>query len=86
MHTLESIKEQIISALSHPEAESGLYLNNLLVVHEDEERAPVAGTEIEVLDALKELLELGTVSMNDEGESVIFYLSSSSQPILSKKS
>jgi hypothetical protein len=86
MDKLKSIKEQIICALSHPEAESGLYLNNLIVVHEDEERTPVTGSEIEVLDALKELLEHGTVSMNEEGESVIFYLSSSSQPILSRKS
>lgn len=86
MNNISIIKNQIINALSHPEAENGLYLNNLLVVHEDEERTLVEGSEIEVLDALKELISENKVIMNEEGESVIFYLSSSAQPTLSRKS
>jgi hypothetical protein len=70
------IKTQIIKALSHVEAESGLYLNNLRIVHEDEERELVDGSEIEVLDALKELLVEDKISMNDEGENVVFFLKS----------
>jgi hypothetical protein len=86
MENYNMLKQQIISALSHPEAENGLYLNNLMAVHEDEERTIVEGTEIDILDALKELIAEGSVMMNEEGEQVIFYLSSSSQPTLSRKS
>jgi len=74
MSTPDFLKEQILQALAHPEAEQGLYLNNLQVVHEDEERIPVAGSDIEILDALKELIEDGLVTMDDTGESVIFQL------------
>ncbi len=80
------IKKQIITALSHPEAENGLYLNNLIAVHEDEERIQVEGSEIEVLDALKELISEGSVETDESGEQIVFYLSSSSQPTLSRKS
>ena len=31
------IKREILAALSHPEAEDGLYFNNLIIVHEEEE-------------------------------------------------
>lgn len=74
MNPSDNLKKQILEALSHPEAEQGLYLNNLQVVHEDEERLPVAGSDIEILDALKELIESGLVKMDDSGESVIFQL------------
>ena len=53
---LTRIKQEILSALSHVEAEDGLYFNNLIVVHEDEERQIVSGDEQEVQAALKELL------------------------------
>lgn len=86
MTNISEIKKQILSALAHPEAESGLYLNNLLAVHEDEERNQVDGTEEDVLDALKELLSEGLLEMDESGEEVVFYLSSSSQPTLSRKS
>lgn len=70
----EEIKHDILTALAHPEAEEGLYLNNLLVVHEEEERRPVRGTQLEVLDALKELIESGKVATDESGEDVIFSL------------
>jgi hypothetical protein len=44
-----SIREQIVAALSHPEAEDGLYFNNLIVVHEEEERPIVEGDETIIL-------------------------------------
>ncbi len=71
------IKLQIVTALSHPEAEQGLYLDNLLYVHEDEERPVVDAEQEDVLDSLKELLSEGLVKMVDEGEKVVFMLSSS---------
>ena len=70
----EELKEQILAALSHPEAEAGLYLSNLIAVHEDEERPAVMGTDLEVLDALKDLISEGLVEVDDSGESVAFRL------------
>jgi hypothetical protein len=71
---IEAIKNAIIEALSHPEAEDGLYLNNLQVVHEEEERPPVPGTQLEILDVLRDLISEGRVYTNEEGEDVIFLL------------
>jgi hypothetical protein len=68
------IKEEILQALAHPEAEDGLYLNNLLVVHEEEERNPVIGTQEEILQALRELVNEGRVREDKGSESIIFSL------------
>ena len=68
------INEELIAALSHPEAEDGLYFENLVTVHEDEERPAVSGDQIEVLNALQRLIEAGTVTVDDSGEKPIFYL------------
>jgi uncharacterized protein YfeS len=70
----EIIKSQIIAALSHPEAEQGLYLDNLLYVHEDEERPLVDAEQEDVLECLKDLIGEGKVKMDDEGEKIIFIL------------
>ncbi|MGA1191475.1 MAG: hypothetical protein ACO3XO_04260 [Bdellovibrionota bacterium] len=70
----QTTREDILTALSHPEASDGLYLDNLQVVHEEEDRLPVRGTQLEILDALKGLIEEGKVRTNDSGEKVIFYL------------
>ncbi|MCB0337410.1 MAG: hypothetical protein KDD62_13935 [Bdellovibrionales bacterium] len=71
---LALIKDDIIAALSHVEAEDGLYLNNLQVVHEEEERPIVRGTQLQILDALKELIDEGRVVTNEEGSDIIFML------------
>jgi len=72
------IKSQIVNALSHPEAEQGLYLDNLLYVHEDEERPVVEAEQEDILDSLKELINEGRISMNDEGEKIVFMLKAES--------
>ncbi len=71
---IEQVKQDILQALSHPEAEDGLYLNNLQVVHEEEERRVVRGTQLEILEALKMLIEEGRVKTDESGEDVIFSL------------
>jgi hypothetical protein len=68
------IKKQILAALSHPEAEDGLYFNNLIIVHEEEERPIVQGEESAVRAALQELLKDGTIRSSGEGEQEIFSL------------
>jgi len=70
----ESIKAQIVAALSHPEAEDGLYFNNLIVVHEEEERPIVEGSEADILGVLDTLIQSGAVSVEGEGEQRIYHL------------
>lgn len=70
----ETIKNQIVEALSHPEAEDGLYFNNLIVVHEEEERAIVAGDEREIRSALEQLKQAGRIEVLGDGEAAIFQL------------
>lgn len=69
-----SIKKQIVDALSHPEAEDGLYFNNLIVVHEEEERPIVQGEEPEVRAALEQLTQEGRIAVSGQGEAAIFRL------------
>ena len=71
-----TIKNQIISALGHPEAEDGLYLENLTAIHEEESRPVVEGNQLQILDALKELIEENIVESSDSSERVIFSLKS----------
>ncbi len=69
-----SIKQQILAALSHPEAEDGLYFNNLIVVHEEEERPIVEGDEELILRALEEMLDEGAITSVGEGAQRIYSL------------
>ena len=71
------IKREILAALSHPEAEDGLYFNNLIIVHEEEERPIVRGEEGEVVEALRELVKAGTVETTGNGPETIYKLKSS---------
>ena len=71
---INSIREQIIAALSHPEAEDGLYFNNLIVVHEEEERPIVEGEEDAILKVLEELMAEGVISLSGAGAQRVFQL------------
>jgi hypothetical protein len=71
------IQREILAALSHPEAEDGLYFNNLIIVHEEEERPIVRGEEGEVKEALSELIKAGTVEIHGTGSETIYKLKSS---------
>ena len=70
--TVSIIRSQILSALRHEEAEDGLYFNNLIAVHEDEERPVVAGSQEEILTVLTELIQDGEVIADDSGPEIIF--------------
>jgi hypothetical protein len=70
----DSIRDQIVAALSHSEAEDGLYFNNLIVVHEEEERPIVEGDEAQILKVLEEMISDGTVRSTGEGTQRIFEL------------
>jgi hypothetical protein len=70
------IKREIMAALSHPEAEDGLYFNNLIIVHEEEERPIVRGEESEVIEALQQLVASGAVEVSGSGNEAIYRLKS----------
>ncbi|MCB0323255.1 MAG: hypothetical protein KDD69_06755, partial [Bdellovibrionales bacterium] len=61
------VRQQVLAALTHPEAEEGLYLDNFFHLHEEDERPRVAASQEEILDALKELIAEGRVE-TDESE------------------
>jgi hypothetical protein len=70
----ELIRKQILAALSHPEAEDGLYFNNLIVVHEEEERPIVEGDEGVIRATLAEMVKDGLIRSTGEGTQEIFSL------------
>ena len=76
---LGSIKQNILRSLAHPEAEDGLYFRNFICLHEEDERPSVSGTQVEILDALQELLRDGQVDMDESGPEVIFFLKKQQQ-------
>jgi len=71
---LLALKKQIIAALSHPEADEGLYFRNLFMLHEVDERPPVLGTQEDIATALEELVREGRVKMRIEGPETIYEL------------
>jgi hypothetical protein len=73
-----SVKVQILAALDHPEAEEGLYFRNFFHLHEEDERPAVEADQVDVLDALKELIAEGRVLMVEEGEEAVFRRAESS--------
>lgn len=76
MHTTSrvGIKDQIINALSHEEAEEGLYFHNFFELCEEDERPPVGGREEDILDALNELIKEGKVAIDEQETKITFNL------------
>ena len=70
---LEVIKSQIMRALLHPEAEEGLYFQNFTTLQEEDERDAVEGDQVEILDALKLLMEEGRVRSDESGSEIVFH-------------
>jgi hypothetical protein len=71
---LNEVKHQILSALEHPEAEDGLYLRNFANLHEEDERPAVEADQMEILEALNELVQEGKVILDESCEEVVFHL------------
>ena len=74
MGEISKIKFQIVEALSHPEAEEGLYFSNLFNLHEEDERPRVSGSPMEIDKALAELVDEGKVRLDESGPESIAYL------------
>lgn len=83
--TLQShsrIREQILEALRHPEAEDGLYFRNFFHLHEEDERRAVSGEQSEIMAELNRLIADGLVKVSPgagEDAEVIFSLAPSNK-------
>ena len=78
---LDQVKEQVLAALQHPEAEEGLYFRNFRHVHEEDERPVVQADQVELLEALNELIGEGKVHMDESCEEVVFHLAHAQHPV-----
>jgi hypothetical protein len=74
----ERIKNQILAALRHPEAQDGLYFRNFYHLHEEDERPAVEGDEVSILDALSDLMHDGVVRLSEGGTEAIFFINEAS--------
>ena len=72
---LNGVKSQILKALKHPEADEGLYFRNFSNLHEEDERPVVEADEVQILDALSELMHEGKVVMDESGKEAVFHIS-----------
>lgn len=77
---LDSVKEQVLAALKHPEAEEGLYFRNFRHLHEEDERPAVNADQVDLLDALNELIGEGKVQMDETCDEVVFFLARADSP------
>jgi hypothetical protein len=71
--TEQNARQQVLAALEHPEAEEGLYFDNFYHLHEEDERPVVTAPQVDVLEALKLLIEEGVVVVNDESENAVIF-------------
>ena len=69
-----SVREQVLEALRHEEAEDGLYFRNFCHLHEVDERKPVVASERELMQALEDLVREGKVKVDESGEEPVFLL------------
>ncbi len=67
------IKSQILAVLAHPEAEDGLYFRNFYQLHEEDTRSAVKGSEVEILEALNDLLQEGQITADESGPEIVFF-------------
>ncbi|MCB0352378.1 MAG: hypothetical protein KDD64_02600 [Bdellovibrionales bacterium] len=72
----ESIKDEILAVLSHPEAEDGLYLRNFLFLHFEDERPEVHASSKQLMRALNELIRDGDIRIASFDDQVVFRLKS----------
>ena len=70
----ERLKDEILAALNHPEADEGLYFRNFFHLHEEDERPAVVGESSAIREALKGLVKEGIVLTDNTGPEPIFIL------------
>ncbi len=72
MENMKKVKEEILAALNHQEAEEGLYFRNFFNMHEADERQGVHADEKNIIVALNDLIKDGKVKLDSFDGDVIF--------------
>jgi len=68
------VMDSIINALSHGEAEDGLYFRNFFLLHEEDQRPGVKAATKDIVAAMNQLLEEGKVRIDYDDLEVTFKL------------
>ena len=71
---VDDVKNQIVHALRHPEADEGLFFRNFKHLHEVDQRPAVAASQPVIARALQQLIKEGRVGLTTEGADVVFVL------------
>lgn len=74
MDELQRVKQEILEALRHEEADEGLYFSNLYELHEEDERSAVSGDVALIEQAVKELVSEGRITIRDDEGAVVLTL------------
>ncbi len=69
-----SVRKMILAALSHSEAEEGLYFRNFTSLHHEDQRPKVEAPEELVLDELNALIREGKVKVGYDQLEPVFML------------
>lgn len=71
---IKNVKETLLKALNHQEAEDGLYFRNFFNMHEADERPQVNASKASITLALNELIKENKVKLGSFDDDVIFLL------------
>lgn len=71
---IKKVKEEILAALNHQEAEDGLYFRNFFNMHEADERQGVHADEKFIIKTLNDLIKEDKVKLDVFDGDVIFLL------------
>ncbi|MGI6679943.1 MAG: hypothetical protein ACOX3T_00370 [Bdellovibrionota bacterium] len=73
-NNLKEVKQTLLKALTHQEAEEGLYFRNFYNMHEADERPMVDASRKEIAQALCELIKEDKIKLSVFDDDVIFLL------------
>ncbi len=71
---LDEVKREVLLALSHQEAEDGLFYSNFRSLHEEDERPTVNSPSNLLNEALTDLVRDGVIELGEVSDKVVFRL------------
>lgn len=74
--THDEVRQQILQALRHQEAEAGLFFRNFVIQHEADERPEVFADPNCIMVELESLVRDGIVHLEQQDTQVVFSLQS----------
>lgn len=72
--TTASVEQSVLKALSHNEAEDGLYFRNFSHLHEEDKRPSVRASPKVLISALNKLLRAGKIELDFDELEITFRL------------